>query len=69
VTVKGTAKGEKVRVYDANGKTLKTVTATGKTTKVSIKQLSKKAGKIQVARIQTGKHISAKTTVKFSKEK
>lgn len=69
VTVKGTVKGEKVRVYDANGKTLKTVTATGKTTKVSIKQLGKKAGKIQVARIQVGKHISTKTTVKFSKEK
>ncbi|WP_010288239.1 hypothetical protein [Kurthia massiliensis] len=69
VTVKGTVKGEKVRVYDANGKTLKTVTATGKTTKVSIKQLGKKTGKIQVARIQVGKHISAKTTVKFSKEK
>jgi hypothetical protein len=69
VTIKGTVKGEKVRVYDAQGKTLKTVTATGKTTKVSIKQLGKKAGKIQVARIQVGKHISAKTTVKFSKEK
>lgn len=69
VTVKGTAAGEKVRVYDANGKTLKTVTATGKTTKVSIKQLGTKAGKIQVARIQANKHISEKTTVKFSKEK
>lgn len=69
VTIKGTVKGEKVRVYDANGKTLKTVTATGKTTKVTIKQLGKKASKIQVARMQAGKHMSAKTTVKFSKEK
>lgn len=69
VTIKGTAKGEKVRVYDAKGKTLKTVTATSKTTKVSIKQLGEKAGKIQVARMQVGKHMSAKTTVTFSKEK
>lgn len=69
VTIKGTAKGEKVRVYDAKGKTLKTVTATSKTTKVSIKQLGEKAGKIQVARMQDGKHMSAKTTVTFSKEK
>lgn len=69
VTIKGTAKGEKVRVYDAKGKTLKTVTATSKTTKVSIKQLGEKAGNIQVARMQVGKHMSAKTTVNFSKEK
>lgn len=69
VTVKGTAKGQKIRVYNAAGKSLKTVTATGKTTKISIKQLGKAAGKISVARIQDGKHISAKTTVEFSKEK
>lgn len=69
VTVKGTAKGQKIRVYNAAGKSLKTVTATGKTTKISIKQLGKATGKISVARIQDGKHISAKTTVKFSKEK
>ncbi|GEM_PF-2295794 len=68
VTVKGTAKGQKIRVYNAAGKSLKTVTATGKTTKISIKQLGKATGKISVARIQDGKHISAKTTVKFSKE-
>lgn len=68
VTVKGTAKGQKIRVYNEAGKSLKTVTATSKTTKISIKQLGKKAGKISVARIQDGKHISAKTTVKFSKE-
>lgn len=68
VTVKGTAHGQKVRVYNEAGKSLKTVTATGKTTKISIKQLGKAAGKISVARIQAGKHMSAKTTVKFSKE-
>lgn len=68
VTVKGTAHGQKIRVYNEAGKSLKTVTATGKTTKISIKQLGKAAGKISVARIQAGKHMSAKTTVKFSKE-
>ncbi|WP_139992587.1 hypothetical protein [Kurthia sp. Dielmo] len=68
VTVKGTAKGQKIRVYNEAGKSLKTVTATSKTTKISIKQLGKATGKISVARIQDGKHISAKTTVKFSKE-
>lgn len=68
VTVKGTAKGQKIRVYNEAGKSLKTVIATSKTTKISIKQLGEKAGKISVARIQDGKHISAKTTVKFSKE-
>lgn len=68
VSVTGTAKGQKIRVYSEMGKLLKTVTVTGKTTKISIKQLGKKAGKISVARLQSGRHISAKTTVKFSKE-
>ncbi len=69
ITVKNTVKGEVIYVYNAKGKQIKKVTATGKTTTIKISQLGKKAGYVKIARVQAGKHVSAKTTVKFSKEK
>lgn len=69
ITVKNTVKGEVIYVYNAKGKQIKKVTATGKTTTIKISQLGKKAGYVKIARVQAGKYVSAKTTVKFSKEK
>lgn len=69
ITVKNTVKGEVIYVYNAKGKQIKKVTATGKTTTIKISQLGKKAGYVKIARVQAGKHVSAQTTVKFSKEK
>jgi len=71
ITVSGLAKGDIVKVYNAStkGKLLGKATASSSSTKVSIKQLGKKAGQVYVSVTKSGLYESSRIKASFSKEK
>lgn len=70
IRVAGVKKGDTVKIYNAKskGKRLGSKKATGKTVNFSIKQLSKKSGKIYVTITRSGMTESKRVTVSYKGE-